>query len=263
MMACISSSLRLEMADRIRSSMKRCLMSTAFIEYCIENANQKVLDFLDQAFVEEASRREARRTANMLATAGFPTMKSLSDYDFSELKMPPSMALGQMLDLSFIDAKQNLIMYGVCGSGKTMLSICLGIKACQQQRKVRFLTLSQLAMRLRTAASEGRLEYCLAGFRNLDLLVIDEWGYCELDKESAGYVFQAISDSYESKSLIVTTNLPFSEWGRIVADKQLAAAIIDRIVHYGHLIDCGSKDWRLASSPMNRQTITSKRKEVI
>ncbi len=108
-------------------------------------------------------------------------------------------------------------------------------------------------------AEEGRLENCFNSFKKLDLLIIDEWGYCQLDKQSAGYVFQIVSDSYERKSLIITTNLPFSEWGRIVTDEQLAAAIIDRIVHYGHLIDCGKKDWRIATSPMNNQTFVEKK----
>ena len=106
-------------------------------------------------------------------------------------------------------------------------------------------------MRLKTAAQEERLENFLLSLRNLDLLIIDEWGYTSVDSESAGYLFRVVADSYEQKSLIITTNLAFSDWGRLFADEQLAAAIIDRIVHYGHLVDTGKKDWRLSCSPMN------------
>ena len=104
----------------------------------------------------------------------------------------------------------------------------------------------------------GRIEKALGDFRALDLLIIDEWGYCQLDKMSSELVFQVIADSYEHKSLILTTNLPFSEWGKIVADEQLAAAMIDRIVHFGHLIDTGKVDWRLRLSPMNHQMVEKK-----
>ena len=110
-------------------------------------------------------------------------------------------------------------------------------KIYMQGYKVKFITLSQLATRLLEAKETGRIEKALGDFRALDLLIIDEWGYCQLDKQSSKLVFQVIADSYEHKSLILTTNLPFSEWGKIVADEQLAAAMIDRIVHFGHLIE--------------------------
>lgn len=257
----VNAALKGEQSDRIRASIKRCKLSQTLADYCIQNAPAKTLDFIDKAFAEEAARREASNLASHIRSAGFPSMKHIEDYNFSELKMPVSMTKEEMIGLDFIQNKHNLIMYGVCGSGKTMLSICLGLKACNQKKQVKFITLSQLAVRLKTAAEEGRLENCLNNFKKLDLLIIDEWGYCQLDKESAGYVFQVISDSYENKSLIITTNLPFSEWGRIVTDEQLAAAIIDRIVHYGHLIDCGTKDWRIESSPMNSKTFTKSRTE--
>ena len=255
----VNSTLRSEQADKLRTSIKRLKLSKNLADYCLENASAKVLNFINDMFAEEVVRREASNLALRMHNAGFPTMKSIDNYNFSELKMPVSMTKEKMLNLDFIESKNNLIMYGVCGSGKTMLSICLGIMACNRKLDVKFITLSQLAVRLRTAAEEGRLENCLINFKKLDLLIIDEWGYCQLDKQSAGYVFQIVSDSYERKSLIITTNLPFSEWGRIVTDEQLAAAIIDRIVHYGHLIDCGKKDWRIATSPMNNQTFVEKK----
>ena len=127
-----------------------------------------------------------------------------------------------------------------------------------QGYKVKFITLSQLATRLLEAKETGRIEKALGDFRALDLLIIDEWDYCQLDKMSSELVFQVIADSYEHKSLILTTNLPFSEWGKIVADEQLAAAMIDRIVHFGHLIDTGKVDWRLRLSPMNHQMVEKK-----
>ena len=86
---------------------------------------------------------------------------------------------------------------------------------------------------------------------NCDLICIDEWGYLPLDLESGQLIFSVISNAYERLSLIITTNLPFNEWGPLFADEQLAAAIIDRIVHYGHLVNTGIKDWRLTHALMN------------
>jgi DNA replication protein DnaC len=124
------------------------------------------------------------------------------------------------------------------------------------------MTMSQLIARLVKARSEELLERTLLELKKLDLLIIDEWGYCQISREDAQLLFRVIADSYETKSLIVTTNLPFSEWGKLMTDEQLATAIIDRLVHYGHLIDTGSKDWRLEHSLMRDQVVKiSKEKE--
>lgn len=257
-MAYVSSKERLGQAERLRANMRKLFFSNAGIEWCLEHASGRSLCFVDELFRLEAERRDASRRANMVRQAGFPSLKSIDDFDLSLVKMPSSLTMESMLALEFIEDKHSLVMYGACGTGKTALSICLGMLACEKGYKVRFFTLSQLSMRLLAAAREGRLENYLQGLRKLDLLIIDEWGYTFVDKECSGYLFQVIADSYEQKSLIVTTNLPFSEWGKIVADEQLAAAIIDRLVHYGHSIDTGTKDWRLAHSPMNKTTFSGK-----
>ena len=251
-----------EKRERLRKNMRFLLLSNQCAEEASSKATPKALEFLDKIFNEEVTRRKASRIANMIRNAGFPGVKNIEDYDFSELRMPESMTKEELLDLEFIDNKENLIMYGVCGSGKTMLSICLGMMACKQGKKVHFYTLAELAVRLKEAADEGRLENFLMTLRKLDLLIIDEWGYTMIDKECAEYIFRVIGDSYEKKSLIITTNLPFSEWGRIVTDEQLAAAIIDRIVHYGHNIDTGTRDWRLVHSPMNKQSHIVKKDKI-
>ena len=252
----VSAQARLETAERLRMNMRKLFFSNAGIDWCVENASGKALAFVDELFQREAARRDASRRVNMIKQAGFPVIKTIDNFDLSRVKLPQSLTRESLLGLEFIERKHSLIMYGACGTGKTALSICLGMLACEKGYRVRFSTLSQLSLRLKAAAREGRLEHCLQGLRKLDLLVIDEWGYTLVDKECAGYLYQVIADSYERKSLIVTTNLPFSEWGRIFADEQLAAAIIDRLVHYGHSLDTGSQDWRLAHSPMSGMTFS-------
>ena len=228
-MGYVSAQERMDRIERLRRNMRSACLSRAFAEYCIAQAPARMLGFLDRAFQDEADRREASRKANIVKSAGFPVLKSIDEFDFSEVKLPEGMSREELLSLSFIRKHHSLIMYGICGSGKTMLSIFLGMLACSGGYRVRFYTLSQLAMRLKEASDEGRLEHLLQTLRKLDLLIIDEWGYTRLDKECSGYIFQVIAD-----------------------DEQLAAAIIDRIVHYGYSIDTGTKDWRISSSPMNR-----------
>ncbi len=253
MMSYLKADEKMIMMDRMKENLKKFYFSNGGIADLFGTASNSTLQYLDGFLMRELERRDETRKSRIIRSAGFPTIKSLDDYCFKEVKMPPTLSLESMTDLSFIKDRHSLIMYGICGSGKTMLSICRGMKACSQGYKVKFHTLGQLAMRLSKARADGKLESCLNDLRNLDLLIIDEWGYCQLDKETAGLVFQVVADSYERKSLIVTTNLPFSEWGKIVSDEQLAAAIIDRIVHYGHLVDTGKVDWRLKQSPMNTQ----------
>ena len=250
-MSKLSAIKRVDLCEKLRADMKYCLISNTSADWCLANATGQPFSFACDFFAKEAERRHSARIANTVRNAGFPILKRIDDYDMSELRLPEMMDIDYLTGLQFIKDKHTLVMHGICGSGKTMLSICLGMLACNRGYRVRFFTLAQLAVKLKQASQEERLENMLLTLKSLDLLIIDEWGYTAIDSESASYIYRVIADSYEQKSLIITTNLPFSDWGRLFADEQLAAAIIDRIVHYGHLIDTGKKDWRLSNSPMN------------
>lgn len=254
-MARTSAEERIQLEERLRTNLKKFFLSNVAVNRLLTRTPFSQLKELDEFLTWELQNRENARKQRLLKAASFPTMKSLADYRFDEVTMPSSMTMDQMTGLDFIREKHTLVLYGICGSGKTMLSIALGVKACMTGFKVKFITLSQLASRLLEANENGTLEKLLEDYRKLDLLIIDEWGYCQLDKKSSELIFLVISESYEQKSLILTTNLPFSEWGKIVSDEQLAAAMIDRIVHFGHLIDTGNVDWRLKLSPMNQQMV--------
>lgn len=211
--------------------------------------------FLSSLLEKETDRRSVARVSRMIKSAGFPSIKSIEDYDFSNVSFPQLMGEDEIKSLSFIEKKRTLVFYGICGSGKTMLATCLGLKACNEGYKVKFMTITHLVARLTKAREDGYLEKLLMDLASLDLLILDEWGYCQISRDASQLLFQVIAESYEKKSLIVTTNLPFSEWGKLMTDEQIATAIIDRLVHYGHLIDTGSKDWRLEHSLMKDQII--------
>ena len=113
--------------------------------------------------------------------------------------------------------------------------------------------MTQLVLKLAEARKNGTLERLVRELQGLDLLILDEWGYVPVDKEGSQLLFRVISDSYESKSLILTTNLEFSKWGSIFTDDQMAAAMIDRLVHHGHLLLFEGRSYRMEHALM-RQT---------
>ena len=130
------------------------------------------------------------------------------------------------------------------------MAIALGISACEQGRAVRFFTVTELVLKLSDAFRCGTLERLVRDLKQLDLLILDEWGYVPVDREGSQLLFRVIADSYESKSLILTTNLEFSKWGGIFTDEQMAAAMIDRLVHHGHLIMFEAKSYRMTHALM-------------
>ena len=181
----MSTSMKVEQTQKLRSDMRYCMISTSSVDWCLANAKGQALNFISTFFAQEAGRRRTARIANMVRNAGFPAIKCIDDYDMSELRLPEPMTVDYLRNLVFIKDKHSLIMHGICGSGKTMLAICLGMEACRCGYKVRFFTLAQLAVRLKTAAQEERLENFLLSLRNLDLLIIDEWGYTSVDSASS------------------------------------------------------------------------------
>ncbi|MFA6682571.1 MAG: IS21-like element helper ATPase IstB [Sphaerochaeta sp.] len=237
--------------------MRKFYFSRDTIAEARETGTPGQVKFFAKLLGNEVERRSVARVSRMIKGAGFPTIKSIDDYDFSNVSFPQLMGEKDIRSLSFIDKKRTLVFYGICGSGKTMLATCLGLKACNEGYKVKFMTITHMVARLTKAREEGYLEKFLLELGALDLLILDEWGYCQISRDASQLLFQVIAESYEKKSLIVTTNLPFSEWGKLMTDEQIATAIIDRLVHYGHLINTGSKDWRLEHSLMKDQIVTT------
>lgn len=139
---------------------------------------------------------------------------------------------------------------GDVGTGKTHMAEALCALCCQDARPARFFTASPLVMRLRHARDDARLDRELAQIGRADLLVIDEPGFLPLDVDGARLLFQVISQAYEAQSVVLTTNLEFSRWGAVFGDDQMAAAVIDRVVHHGRLLQFKGEPYRVRHSPM-------------
>ena len=145
------------------------------------------------------------------------------------------------------------MLFGPVGTGKTHLAIALGVKACEQGLNTKFASVTEMVLRLAEARRAGTLERLVRELQKLDLLILDEWGYVPVDKEGSQLLFRVIADSYESKSLILTTNLEFSKWGSIFTDDQMAAAMIDRLAHHGHLLLFEGESYRMKHALMRQK----------
>ncbi|MGO9530805.1 MAG: IS21-like element helper ATPase IstB [Syntrophobacteraceae bacterium] len=245
---------REEQRREIMDYSRRLMLSGRVAELCETEATPRQEEFLHRVLSEEIVRRERGKKSRLLNRAGFPVVKSFEGYDFSDIRLPPAFDRDELLSCQFVQEKKNLVLYGGVGTGKTHMSIALGISACEKGSAVRFFTVTELVLKLSDAYRNGTLERLVRDLKQLDLLILDEWGYVPVDREGSQLLFRIIADSYESKSLILTTNLEFSKWGGIFTDEQMAAAMIDRLVHHGHLIMFEAKSYRMTHALMRHGT---------
>ncbi|MDD2624902.1 MAG: IS21-like element helper ATPase IstB [Candidatus Riflebacteria bacterium] len=199
--------------------------------------------------VEVERRKEAKRT-RCLNSAGFYSVKTFDNYRFDEVKMPSILEPKDLEIGEFINRKENLVLYGNVGTGKTHMATAIGVEACKKGKEVKFFRTAALVNHLTEQKTKGNLSKTLKQMSKLDLLILDEWGYVPLEQDGARLLFQVISECYEKRSLILTTNLEFSKWVTIFYDEQMTAAIIDRIVHHGHMIVFGGTSKRLKGALM-------------
>ena len=205
-------------------------------------------EFVINLFRLEVEHRDVNRKAFLLKTAGFYTMKYMKDFDFSGLKLPQEFTEEDIISLNFIKDKENIIMYGNPGTGKTHLATAIGIEAVKKDFTVGFFRTAALVNKLVESKNTGELTKLLNKINKLDLLIMDEWGYIPLDKEGCRLLFQVVSDCYETKSIIITTNLEFGKWINIFYDKEMTAAMIDRLIHHSRLLLFEGESYRVKNS---------------
>ena len=243
---------RLECEASIQMSCRSLFFTSAIPDLANKEGTQKQVEFLATALRKEITTREENRKARLVKRAKFPIYKTFEGYEYRCVKLPPALTREELENVSFIDAKQNLVLYGPVGIGKTHMAIAAGVNACMKGYKVRFFTVTELVLKLAEARKTGTLERFRRDLNEQDLLILDEWGYVPVDRDGSQLLFRVISDSYESKSLLLTTNLEFSKWGSIFTDDQMAAAMIDRLVHHGHLILFEGNSYRMEHALMKQ-----------
>lgn len=244
---------REELRAQISALLPRVAFSQTAIALCKESGDASMERFLTTVLTAELENRTRARDARLLKEAAFPVYKTFEDFAFGSLKLPPLLSRGDLESASFVTDKLNLVLYGPVGTGKTHLAIAIGVVACATGFRVRFFTAAELVVRLSEAFSAGKLEKFLATILKADLLIIDEWGYVPVDRQGAQLLFRIISDSYERRSVILTTNLEFSKWGAIFTDDQMAAAMIDRLAHHGHIMLFEGESYRMKHALMRQR----------
>jgi DNA replication protein DnaC len=208
---------------------------------------QTHLAYLAEILAAETDDRGARRRARRTAEARFPRLKRLADFNTEAV---PGIAaqLATLATGAWIDTGQPLVLLGDSGTGKTHLLIGLGLAACEQGRRVRYVTTAALVNELAEAAGQRQLSRIVGRYGRLDLLLLDELGYVQIDPRGAELLFQIITERDERASIGIGTNLPFSEWGTVFPDPRLVAAIVDRVTFNAHIIETGTQSYRLAAS---------------
>jgi len=236
--------------DELIEAGRGAALTTAVLTEWATKGTPKQREYLHGFLRAEHASRIASRRARLLKAAHLPVVKSLDDYDWSNITLPADYRRDQLTSLEFLDHGQDLICYGDVGTGKTHLAAALVAATCQSGMPARFFTASSLVDQLRHAKDDGRLERELASLAKNRLLVIDELGYLPIDSEGGRLLFQIIANSYEKSSLIITTNLEFSRWGTVFGDDNMAAAIIDRLVHHGRLLQFRGDSYRVKHALM-------------
>ena len=230
--------------DFLLDACRRLRLGSTLVSNAKKIKAEDNLDFLMQLFTIELEERDRKRRNAFQKAAKFDIIKTFEKYTFEDIKFPVSLSVDDIKDVTFIPKRENLIFYGNVGAGKTHLAIATGIAACDAGFKTRFWRTAPLVNALTEAKRQGTLSLFMKQFDKLDLLICDEWGYVPIDSDGSKLLFQVVSECYERKSLIITTNLEFARWNDIFADTKITAALLDRIIHHSHLLDFTHRDSR-------------------
>ncbi|QBP12538.1 IS21-like element ISOcsp1 family helper ATPase IstB [Cupriavidus metallidurans] len=205
------------------------------------------MDYLEHVLAHERDTRQVRSRQTLVRMAGFPTVKTLDEYDYSFAVGAPRKLIEELATLRFIERSQNAVLLGPSGVGKTHLAIAIGYAATQAGIKTKFVTAADLMLQLEAARRQERydavLRHNVLGPR---LLIVDEIGYLPLSGDQASHFFQIVAKRYERGSMILTSNLPFTQWDQTFGgNTTLTAAMLDRILHHAHIVQIKGDSYRL------------------
>jgi DNA replication protein DnaC len=217
-----------------------------------EERNLSYEEYLLALLESEAESREENQKQRRLKQATFPVHKTLENYDFS---LMPSLNRNRFLTLSkgdFVEKKENIIFLGNSGTGKSHLATGLGIEMIKNGYKVKFVTAAELVEELLMANEEHKIGMLEKRWLKFDVIVVDELGYVPFTKIGSELLFQFFAGRYERASVVITTNLEFTEWTSIFGDEKMTAALLDRLTHRAHILLLNGESYRFRQSMKSR-----------
>jgi DNA replication protein DnaC len=196
--------------------------------------------------------RERRATERRIHQARFPVVKSLDTFEFMAIPTVNKALVLELARCEFLLRRENVLLLGNSGTGKTHLALALGLAACQKGHRVRFTTAAAMVHELMEAKDEKRLLRFQKQMASYELLIVDELGFVPLSKSGAELLFEVFSQRYERGSTMVTSNLPFQEWTEVLGSERLTGALLDRLTHHVHILEMNGESYRLKQSKRKR-----------
>jgi DNA replication protein DnaC len=209
--------------------------------------------YLEALLAMECEERDRHAIENRIRDARLPRMKTLEEFDFSQAPRIPAARVRDLAEGGYIERSEPVVLIGECGTGKTHLATGLCVAACWQKRRVRFTTAAALVNELVEAKQNGQVRRVMTRWMKYDVIALDEVGYVPLAEIGAEFLFQVISERAERKAIIVTTNLPFSEWTTVFPNPRLCKALLDRVTDRAHIIETGTESFRFRRTMERRK----------
>ena len=208
------------------------------------NTRMAYADFMTNALMRELEQRQENRVQRRIKEARFPYRKYLADLDLEVYGDAVRQGIEDLTSLEFIEARENAILVGNSGVGKSHLAIGLGIAGCLADKRVLFTNVPNLVIELKEAMSRSSVTAFKNKFLKYELVIIDELGYVSFDREGCDILFNLISNRIEAGSMIITSNLVFSEWVDVFKDERLTGALVDRVARHAHVLDMSGTSYR-------------------
>jgi DNA replication protein DnaC len=196
----------------------------------------------------EVAARAANAVAGRIRAAGFPVLKDFDTFDFTATPGLPKQKVLELARGEWVEQRWNCCLVGGSGTGKSHVATAWGLALCRLGKRVRFVTAAGLVTQLEEAQQQHRLDRLLAQLDRLDLLIVDELGYLSFSRAGAELLFQVFADRYERRSLLITSNLPFGEWGQVFQGERMTAALLDRLTHRCHIFEVNGESYRFRES---------------
>ncbi|MFD2369414.1 IS21-like element helper ATPase IstB [Brevibacillus sp. GCM10020057] len=214
------------------------------VDYVSTQQNEQIRSIVEQILVAELDGRRRAKLGKLVQQAGFPHIKTFERYVYDHISFPNGSSPELLRELDWLERKENLLLMGAVGTGKTHMATALGVEACRRGKAVQFYRASDLVAVLQEKFALGTVSRFREKLKKIDLLILDEVGYVPFSQTGSELLFNVIADCYEQQSVIVTSNLEFGQWTSVFGDTKLTSALVDRLIHHAHILSFTGESFR-------------------